>query len=98
MKEKEVLCLLLKLINLQIGWSEKKKERVKRDSRKESTTDDKKDVKQKGEREERPKDKGGICLERSKKLEIQEPDRAMIEKWVKVIWVYDVDRVKIELN
>lgn len=99
-KEKEVLCLLLKLINLQMGWSEKKKEREKRDSRKESTTDDKKDEKQKGERqrEERPKDEGGICLERSKKLEIQEPDRAMIEKWVKVIWVYDVDRVKIELN
>lgn len=41
---------------------------------------------------------GSICLERSKRLEIQELDRAMIEKWVKMIWVYDVDRVKIELN
>ena len=44
------------------------------------------------------KDERGIWSERSKRLEIQELNRAMIEKWVKMIWVYDVDRVKIELN
>lgn len=168
-KEKEVLHLLLTLINLQMGWSEKQKEGIKRDSRKESKTEDKNDEKQiigvylekleyeiAKKKEEKAQDycafkhgkisredflerkaalqraieqyeqeweninkmekdvcgvlenhgclagqreeNGSICLERSKRLEIQELDRAMIEKWVKMIWVYDVDRVKIELN
>lgn len=168
-KEKEVLHLLLTLINLQMGWSEKEKEEVKREIRKEDKKEGKKEENQtvrmylekleyeiakkkeekaqdycafkhgemnredflerksvlqraieQYERElenignmgkdvyhvlenhgglaEPRKDERGIWSERSKRLEIQELNRAMIEKWVKMIWVYDVDRVKIELN
>lgn len=75
-KEKEVLNLLLTLINLQAELSVRFSENCEFIP-----------VQSENKRE--------YCL---KRLEIQDLDRVMIEKWVKAIWVYDVNRVNIELG